>query len=81
MYMFHFKSIKTQLITVIVGVSASTTLCIGGFFIHNSIIDNEAQLQNYRQDLEQSIESKLVGETEMAVSTIQQSYESSRPGS
>ena len=80
MYMFHFKSIKTQLITIIVGVSASTTLCIGGFFIHNSIIGNEAQLQNYRQDLEQSIESKLVGETEMAVSTIQQSYEKQQAG-
>ena len=78
--MIRFQSIRTQLITVIVGASAATTLCIGGFFIHNSVVDNEIQLQNYRQDLEQSVKAKLVGETEMAVSSIQQIYEKQQAG-
>ena len=31
--MFEFKSMKTRLTVILVGVSVLTTLCVGGFFI------------------------------------------------
>lgn len=48
--MFEFKSMKTRLTVILVGVSVLTTLCVGGFFIYNIVQDNKAQLINYRQD-------------------------------
>ncbi len=57
--MFEFKSMKTRLTVILVGVSVLTTLCVGGFFINNIVQDNKAQLINYRQDQERAIEEKL----------------------
>ncbi|MBQ7478050.1 MAG: methyl-accepting chemotaxis protein, partial [Selenomonadaceae bacterium] len=75
-----FNSMKTRLICVIVGVSVVTMLCIGGFFIYNSIRDNENQLINYRADLERSVETKLRDETELAVSAIEEVYKKQQAG-
>ncbi|MBQ1646856.1 MAG: cache domain-containing protein, partial [Bacteroidales bacterium] len=71
---------KTRLICVIVGVSVVTMVCIGGFFIYNSIKDNENQLINYRADLERSVETKLRDETELAVSAIEEVYKKQQAG-
>lgn len=75
-----FNSMKTRLIFVIVGVSVVTMLCIGGFFIYNSIQDNENQLISYRADLERSVEDQLRGETEVAVSAIESIYKKQQAG-
>ena len=75
-----FNSMKTRLICVIVGVSVVTMVCIGGFFIYNSIKDNENQLINYRADLERSVETKLRDETELAVSAIEEVYKKQQAG-
>ncbi len=75
-----FSSMKTQLICIIVGVSVVTMVCIGGFFIHNSIVDNETQLANYRRDLERSVEDQLRGETEVVVSAIGEIYKKQQAG-
>jgi methyl-accepting chemotaxis protein len=55
-------------------------VCIGGFFIHNSIVDNETQLANYRRDLERSVEDQLRGETEVVVSAIGEIYKKQQAG-
>ena len=75
-----FSSMKTRLICVIVGVSVVTMVCIGGFFIHNSISDNETQLANYRSDLERNVEDRLRAETEVAVSAIEEVYKKQQAG-
>ncbi len=75
-----FSSMKTRLICIIVGVSVVTMVCIGGFFIHNSIVDNETQLANYRRDLERSVEDQLRGETEVVVSAIGEIYKKQQAG-
>ena len=75
-----FNSMKTRLIGVIVGVSVVTMLCIGGFFIYNSVKDNETQLANYRSDLERNVEARLRNETEIAVSAIEEIYKKQQAG-
>ena len=75
-----FSSMKTRLIFIIVGVSLVTMVCIGGFFIHNSIVDNENQLANYRLDLERNVEDQLRGETEVVVSAIGEIYKKQQAG-
>ena len=78
--MFEFKSMKTRLTVILVGVSVLTTLCVGGFFINNIVQDNKAQLINYRQDQERAIEEKLRSETELAVSVIHETYKKQQAG-
>ncbi len=78
--MFEFKSMKTRLTVILVGVSVLTTLCVGGFFIYNIVQDNKAQLINYRQDQERAIEEKLRSETELAVSVIHEIYKKQQAG-
>lgn len=78
--MFEFKSMKTRLTVILVGVSVLTTLCVGGFFIYNIVQDNKAQLINYRQDQERAIEEKLRSETELAVSVIHETYKKQQAG-
>lgn len=75
-----FSSMKMRLICVIVGVSVVTMMCIGGFFIYNSIKDNEAQLVSYRADLERDVEDRLRNETEIAVSAIANVYKKQQAG-
>lgn len=78
--MFEFKSMKTRLTVILVGVSVLTTLCVGGFFIYNIVQDNKAQLINYRQDQERAIEEKLRSETELVVSVIHETYKKQQAG-
>ncbi len=75
-----FNSMKLRLIVIIVGVSVVTTLCIGGFFIYSAIQDNKTQIASYRSDLERSAEAQLRGETEVAVSAIEEVYKLQQAG-
>ena len=68
--MLGLKSMKTQLVMAISGVSLATTVLIGGFFIYGNVRDNEASIASYRQDLETSVETKLKDETQVAVSIL-----------
>lgn len=74
------KSIKSSLIVVIVGVSLLTTICIGGFFIHDMIRSSAEQVASYRQDLTESIKQELKSETEIAISSIQDVYQKQQSG-
>ena len=78
--MSNLQSIKTKLILVIVGVSVATTLFIGGFFIFNTVSENDDALVSYRQDLERSVEVKLKDETQIAVSVAQEAYKKQQAG-
>lgn len=75
-----FGSMKSRLICVIVGVSLFSILTLGGFFTYTVIQDNEEQLKNYRRDLENSVEASLKGETEIAVSLINEYYKKQQAG-
>ncbi|MBR2214692.1 MAG: methyl-accepting chemotaxis protein [Selenomonadaceae bacterium] len=78
--MLDFDSMKTRLIMVIVGVSMASTLCIGGYFIHRFIQENDEQVQSYRADLERSVEFSLKGETEVAMSILQEAHKKQQTG-
>ena len=75
-----FSSMKTRLICVIVGSSLFSILALGAFFTYNTVTDNENQLKNYRRDLEASVEASLKGETEIAVSLINEYYKKQQAG-
>ena len=78
--MFELKSMKTRIILIVAGASVLTTLCVGAFFIWNILQDNKAQLQSYRQEQEQAVESRLREETELAVSVISETYKKQQAG-
>ena len=75
-----FTSMKARLISIIVGVSVLTTICVGGFFIYNSVQDSHKELQLYRETLETEIEFKLRDETQLAISAINQVYKQQQAG-
>lgn len=75
-----FGSMKSRLIGVIVGTSILSILILGAFFTYTIISDNETQLKNYRRDLEASVEASLKGETEIAVSLINEFYKKQQAG-
>ncbi|MBR3723551.1 MAG: cache domain-containing protein, partial [Selenomonadaceae bacterium] len=71
---------KGRLICIIIGVSLLSILSVGVFFTYTTISENEEQLANYRKDLETSIEASLRGETEIAVSLINEFYKKQQAG-
>ncbi|MBR3624110.1 MAG: methyl-accepting chemotaxis protein [Selenomonadaceae bacterium] len=75
-----FSSMKGRLICIIIGVSLLSILSVGAFFTYTTISENEEQLANYRKDLETSIEASLRGETEIAVSLINEFYKKQQAG-
>lgn len=75
-----FSSMKSRLIFVIVGTSLFSVLALGAFFTYRTVSDNENQLTSYRRDLEASVEASLKGETEIAVSLINEYYKKQQAG-
>ena len=78
--MLKISSMKTRLMLAICGVSIVSTLCIGAYFIVNTVRDNHAQLATYRADLEDSVGSQLKGETEVAYGIIEEYYKKQQAG-
>ncbi len=78
--MFDFKSMKMRLVAAIVGVSVATMACVLAIVIYSSVQDNKSQLASYRKDLEASVEKKLIEETQLAISAIQQVYKKQQAG-
>ena len=78
--MGNFRSIKVQLIGIIAGVAVATALSIGGFFIFSQIQNNHAQLVHYRDNLEANVEASLKGETQVALSILEQLYKKEQAG-
>ena len=78
--MFDFRSMKMRLVAAIVGVSVATMLCVLAIVVYSSVQDNKSQLASYRKDLEASVETKLIDETQLAVSAIQELYKKQQAG-
>jgi methyl-accepting chemotaxis protein len=76
----QLKSIKMQLMLFISGAAFITSICIGGFFIYLNIQDNKAQLADYQQSFMQGVDDRLKGETEVAVSVIEECYKKQQAG-
>ncbi len=78
--MLDFRSMKMRLVAAIVGVSVATMLCVLAIVVYSSVQDNKEQLASYRRDLEASVETKLIDETQLAVSAIQELYKKQQAG-
>ena len=74
------KTIKMQLIVVIVGVSLLTTTLIGGIFIYNMIKTSDEGLANYQTELRANVEHQLKMEVQTAVAVAEGYYKKQQAG-
>ena len=63
-------TLKTKFITLMVGTSLFTTVCVGAVFCKNLSDESTRQVENYRQTLTERMEQQLINETQTAVSLI-----------
>lgn len=78
--MLQLHTMKMRLISIIIVISLATTICISGIFIYNSIADNEQRIEDYRSELQQSIEAKLMSEVETAKAVAEKYYRREQNG-
>lgn len=78
--MLQFKSMMSKLIFIMVGMSFFTTLCITGLLFAYGVQQHKTYMKKYRSDLEQSIDRKLIDETQTALSAVQLIYEQQQAG-
>lgn len=78
--LLNFKSITTRLGFVMVCVSFITTICTGGVFVWYTLRENAQNLSDYRNELEEEMEHRLVSETEVAMSVIKKFYSLQQAG-
>ncbi|MDY3297855.1 cache domain-containing protein, partial [Selenomonas sp.] len=76
----ELSSMKTRLIAVISGVSLASTILIGGFFIFETVRENQESIASYRQDLESNVETQLKEETQVAVSILEEYNKKAQAG-
>ncbi|WP_231035032.1 methyl-accepting chemotaxis protein [Pectinatus frisingensis] len=73
-------SIKGKLIMTIVSASVISVLCVGGFFIYTILANSAAQIKEYRQSLQDSVDRELKTETEVALGAVQTIYAKQQAG-
>ena len=78
--MLNFTSMATRIGFVMICVSFITTLCTGGAFVWYTLRENEQNLQDYRDELEDEMNNRLVSETEIVVGMIQKFYSLQQSG-
>ena len=76
----QLSSMKTRLIAAISGVSLASTILIGGFFIFETVRENQESIASYRQDLESNVETQLKEETQVAVSILEEYNKKAQAG-
>ena len=74
MDMFSFKSVRMSLVAISLIVSSITTCILGGSFLYHIVKEHNDQLVDYREELESLVEMRLVNETQIAMSLLQEIY-------
>ena len=72
MDMFSFKSVRMSLVAISLIVSSVTTCIFGGIFTYHILKEHREQLVDYREELESMVEIRLVNETQIALSLLQE---------
>lgn len=78
--MLYASSMRGGLIYVTLLVSFLTTCFLGGILIYYIVQENRGQVQAYREDLESLVDVRLMNETQIAVSMLQELYEKQQRG-
>ena len=72
--MLYANSMRGGLILVTLIVSFLTTCFLGGIFIYHILQENRGQVQAYREDLEALVDVRLMSQTQMAMSMLEEIY-------
>ena len=80
--MFHFasSSLRMKFIILMVGTSLVTVICITALWLQTLRMEAQTQLENYRTQLLQDVDTSLKNETQIVVSLLEKVYQQQQAG-
>ena len=80
--MFHFasSSLRMKFIILMVGTSLVTVICITALWLQTLRMEAQTQLENYRTQLLQDVDTSLKNETQIVVSLLEKIYQQQQAG-
>ena len=80
--MFHFasSSLRMKFIILMVGTSLVTVICITALWLQTLRMEARTQLENYRTQLLQDVDTSLKNETQIVVSLLEKVYQQQQTG-
>ena len=80
--MFHFasSSLRMKFIILMVGTSLVTVICITALWLQTLRMEARTQLENYRTQLLQDVDTSLKNETQIVVSLLEKIYQQQQAG-
>ena len=80
--MFHFasSSLRMKFIVLMVGTSLVTVICITALWLQTLRMEARTQLENYRTQLLQDVDTSLKNETQIVVSLLEKVYQQQQAG-
>ena len=80
--MFHFasSSLRMKFIILMVGTSLVTVICITALWLQTLRMEARTQLENYRTQLLQDVDTSLKNETQIVVSLLEKVYQQQQAG-
>ena len=80
--MFHFasSSLRMKFIVLMVGTSLVTVICITALWLQTLRMEAQTQLENYRTQLLQDVDTSLKNETQIVVSLLEKVYQQQQAG-
>ena len=80
--MFHFasSSLRMKFIILMVGTSLVTVICITALWLQTLRMEARTQLENYRTQLLQDVDTSLKNETQSVVSLLEKIYQQQQAG-
>jgi len=80
--LFHFasSSLRMKFIILMVGTSLVTVICITALWLQTLRMEARTQLENYRTQLLQDVDTSLKNETQIVVSLLEKIYQQQQAG-
>ena len=80
--MFHFasSSLRMKFIVLMVGTSLVTVICITALWLQTLRMEAQTQLENYRTQLLQDVDTSLKNEPQIVVSLLEKVYQQQQAG-
>ena len=80
MFNFASPSLRMKFIILMVGTSLATVVCITALWIQTLRMEARTQLENYRTQLLQDVDTSLKNETQIVVSLLEKVYQQQQAG-
>ena len=80
MFNFASPSLRMKFIILMVGTSLATVICITALWLQTLRMEARTQLENYRTQLLQDVDTSLKNETQIVVSLLEKVYQQQQAG-